>query len=194
MEQITNNADNAGPAADNSPKDPRSLWRTKTDPSTGEATITNPEDDPWDTEVLLQLPHSAKPVDPGPALLDIYVAMVIGERSKTRDFSDQVALDRCMEDVRTAITYVLGWVEAAAPPGLEDEAKHRTIMQQLRGMPTEMLDKTYNRYRMGNHGINLDDHPQYRSYQTFFEMSIAPPTHQEMANIIIASVGRPSKG
>ena len=55
-----------------------------------------------DTEVLLQLPHGAKPVDPRPALLDIYVAMVIGDRSKTRDFSDLVALDRCKKDVSTA--------------------------------------------------------------------------------------------
>ena len=51
---------------DNNPQDPRNLWRTETDPSTGKVTITNPEDDPWDTEVLLQLPHGAKPVDPGP--------------------------------------------------------------------------------------------------------------------------------
>ena len=68
--------------------DPRNLWRTITDPSTGQVTITNPDDDPWDTEVLLQLPHGPKPVDPGSALLEIYFAMVIGERSKTRDFSD----------------------------------------------------------------------------------------------------------
>ena len=73
---------------ENNPQDPRNLWRTTTNPSTGEVTITNPEDDPWNTEVLLQLPHGAKPVDPGPALLEIYLAMVIGERSKARDFSD----------------------------------------------------------------------------------------------------------
>ena len=188
MEQMTNNPDNAGTPADNTPHNPRSLWRTITDPYTGEVTITNPEDDPWDTEVLLQLPHGAKPVDPGTALLEIYVAMVIGDRAKTRDFSDQVALDRCMDDVRTAITYVLDWVEAAAPAGLDEEAKHRTIMQQLRGMPIEMLDKTYNRYRIENHGINLDDHPEY---QTFYEMGIAPPSHEKMADIIITSLGQP---
>ena len=48
-------------------------------------------------------------------------------------------------------------------------------MQQLQGISTEMLDKTYNRYRMENHGINLDDHPEYRTYQTFYEMGIAAP-------------------
>ena len=125
-------------------------------------------------------------------MLDIYVAMVIRERSKTRNFSDQVALDPCLDEVHTVITYVLGWVEAAAPDGLHEEAKHRTIMQQLRGMPIEMLDKTYNLYRIENHGANLDDHPEYRSYQTFYEMGIAPPSHQEMADIIIARLKRPS--
>ena len=127
-------------------------------------------------------------MDPGATRLDIYLAMIIAERRKARDFSDEVALDRCMDEVRTAITYVLGWVAAAAPAGLDDEAKHRTIMQQLRGMPTEMLDKTYNRYRMENHGINLDDHPEYWTYQTFYELGIAPPSHEEMADIIIAKI------
>ena len=139
---MTNNADDAGTLAENSSQDLRSLWRTITDPSTGQLTVTNAEEDPWDTKGLLQLPHGAKPVDSGATLLEIYVAMVIGDRSKTRNFSDQVALDRCLDDVRTAITYFLGWVEAAAPAGLEEEAKHQTIMQQLMGMPIEMLDKT----------------------------------------------------
>ena len=41
---------------ENNPQDPRSLCRTETDPCTGEVTVTNAEDDPWDTEVLLELP------------------------------------------------------------------------------------------------------------------------------------------
>ena len=61
-------------------------------------------------------------------------------------------------------------------------------MQQLRGMPTEMLDKTGNLDRIENQGVNMDDHPQYRTYQTFYELGIAPPTHQEMAGIIIQAV------
>ena len=82
-------------------------------------------------------------------------------------------------------TYILGCVEAAAPAELDVEAKHRTIMQQLRGMPMEMLHNTYNLYRIENHHVNLDEHPEYRTYQTFYEMGIAPPPHQEMASIII---------
>ncbi len=62
--------------------------------------------------------------------------MVIGERSKDQDFSDKEALDRCKADVQTAITYVLGWIEVGAPPGLEDEMKHRLTMIGIRGMRT----------------------------------------------------------
>ena len=67
-------------------------------------------------------------------------------------------------------------------------------MAQLQGMPIEMLDRSYNLYRLKNHGINLGDHPEYRTYETFYEMGIAPPTHEEMADIIIARGGRASNG
>ena len=73
-------------------------------------------------------------------------------------------------------------------PSLDEETKHQLTMAQLRGMPVEMLDRAYNRYRLEHHGINLDDHPEYRSYQTFYELGIAPPTHQEMADTIIQAV------
>ena len=137
-------------------------------------------------------PPRRKPVDPGSALLEIYVAMVIGDRSKTRDFSDQVALDRCKKrrQERHNLRPGLGR-SRRRQPGLTKKRKHRTIIQQLRGMPIEMLDKTYNLCRIENHGINLDDYPEYRTYQTFYEMGIAPPTHQEMADIIIQVVAEP---
>ena len=63
-------------------------------------------------------------------------------------------------------------------------------MAQLQGMPIEMLDRSYNLYRMENNGINLDEHPEFRTYQTFYEMGIAPPTHEEMADIIIGELRR----
>ena len=45
-------------------------------------------------------------------------------------------------------------------------------MTMIRVMPIEMLDRKYNLDRMENHGINLEDHPEYRSYQAFYEMGI----------------------
>ena len=105
--------------------EPNRVWQTVTDPTTGEVTVTNPEDDPWDSDHLLELPNGARPVTPGQDLLETYVAMVIEERCKDRDFSDKEALDRCMEDVRTSITCVLGWIKASAsaPAGPERRKK-----------------------------------------------------------------------
>ena len=169
------------------PQDPKNLWLRKQDPKTGAVTVTSAAEDPWDRDVILTLPDGASPVDPEIELLEIYTAMVIGHRARDRDLSDEEALERCQPDVRTAITYVLGRIETTGA-SLDAETKHRLTMAQLRGMPVEMLDRAYNRYRLERHGINLDDHPQYRTYQTFYEMGIAPPTHQEMADIIIQAV------
>ena len=172
------------------PQDPRNLWLRKQDPTTGAVTVISAAEDPWDLDVILFLPDGVSPVDPEIELLEIYTAMVIGHRARDRDLSDEEALERCKLDVRTAITYVLGRIEATGT-SLDEDTKHRLTIAQLRGMPVEMLDRAYNVYRLEHHGINLDDHPQYRSYQTFYELGIAPPTHQEMANVIIQAGTEP---
>ena len=179
-------------AAD-TPQDPRNLWLRKQDPVTGAVTITNVDEDPWDLDVILFLPEGASPVDAEVELLEIYTAMVVGLRSRDRVLGDEEALERAKQDVHTAITYVLARIEAVGAH-LDEETKHQLTMAQLRGMPVAMLDRAYDKYRMDHHGINLDDHPQYRSYQAFYEMGTAPPTHQEMTDIIIARVGRSSNG
>ena len=62
-------------------------------------------------------------------------------------------------------------------------------MAQFKGMPIEMLERSYNLRRMENHGFNLEAYPEYRTYQTFYEMGISPSTHKEMADIIIERLG-----
>ena len=168
------------------PQNPADLWLRKQDPKTGAVTVTSAAEDPWDRDVILTLPDSASPVDAELELLEIYTAMVVGLRSRDRDLSEEEALERGKQDVHTAITYVLARIEAVGSH-LDEETKHQLTMAQLRGMPVEMLDRAYNRYRLERH-INLDDNPQYRSYQTFYEMGIAPPSHQEMADIIIQAI------
>ena len=88
-------------------QDPKNLWLRKQDPTTGAVTVTGAAENPWDLDVILTLPDGASPVEPGPSLLDIYTAMVIGHRAQDRDLSDEQALERCKPDVHTAITYVL---------------------------------------------------------------------------------------
>ena len=52
-----------------------------------------------------------------------------------------------------------------------------SAMVQLQGMPVEMLEPSYNLPRTRNHGVDLESHPEFRTYQTFYEMGIAPPSH-----------------
>ena len=73
----------------------------------------------------------------------------------SQDLADRIA--RYPEGDRTRI--------AATAGHLDEKTKHQLIMAQLRGMPVEILDRTY---------------------QTFYEIGIAPPTHEEMTDIIIA--------
>lgn len=173
-------------------QDPRNLWLRKVDPATGKPIITNGQEDPWDTDQLLFLPDGAAPVNPGPTLMDIYAAMIIADRSRDRDFSDKGALEAAAGDMHAAITYVLGRVEATGAH-LDQETKHRLTMAQLRGMPVEMLGRSCNLHRIRSSGVDLDQHPEYRTYQTFYEMGIAPPSHEEMANIIIDHLGQPAE-
>ena len=41
---------------------------------------------------------------------------------------------------------------------------------------------------MTDAGIELDDHPEYRSYQIFFDLKMPPPTHAQMADHIIETL------
>ena len=75
------------------PQDPRNLWLRKQDPTTGAVTVISTAEGPWDLDVILTLPDGASPVEPGPELLDIYAAMVIGHRAQDRDLSEEEALD-----------------------------------------------------------------------------------------------------
>ena len=120
------------------PQDPRNLWLRKIDPDTGEVSITNTDRDPWDLDAILILPDGASPVNPGPSMLDIYPAMVIGYRARARDLSDEEALERYKPNVRTAITFVLGRIEATGAH-LDEETKDRLTIAQIRGMPVDGL-------------------------------------------------------
>ena len=53
-------------------------------------------------------------------------------------------------------------------------------MEQLRGMSIEMPERSYNLYQRENHGVNLDDHPEYRTYQTLYDMRTTSLSHEEI--------------
>ena len=49
----------------------------------------------------------------------------------------------------------------------------------------EAFDRAFALSRIKAAGVNLDDHPEYRSYQIFFELRLPPPSHAGMADTII---------
>ena len=65
------------------------------------------------------------------------------------------------------------------------------VIQAVRNMPgapaaTETLDRAYNRQRIQLAGINLEQHTHLDHYQAFYNMGMSPPSHQEMADVIIS--------
>ena len=79
---------------------------------------------------------------------------------------------------------------AEGPPSYSElETNNRCRLRKEAALAQVSQDATYCvHYRLEHHGINLDDHPDYRRYQTFYELGIAPPTHQEMADIVIQAI------
>ena len=68
----------------------------------------------------------------------------------------------------------------------------RTLRQLLvvaRARAEEVFDRVYGLVRMTRAGVDLDQHPEFRSLQAFYEMGVRPPTHQEEADIISQMFG-----
>lgn len=49
-------------------------------------------------------------------------------------------------------------------------------------------DRAFALLRISAAGVNLDDHPEFRFYQKFFELRMPPPSHVQMADTVIATL------
>lgn len=54
---------------------------------------------------------------------------------------------------------------------------------------SECFDRAFGRERIRMAGINLDEHPRWRSYQAFYDDDLPPPSHAEAADHIIKMLG-----
>ena len=73
-----------------------------------------------------------------------------------------------------------------------DDTQERTLRQLLvvaRARGEEVFDRAYGLVRMRRAGMYLDQHPEWRSLQAFFEAGFRPPTHQEAADSITLRFG-----
>ena len=72
-----------------------------------------------------------------------------------------------------------------SPPS-PPNARHHVPAATAAERATETLDRACNRKRIHLAGIDLDQHPHLKKYQAFYNMGMPPPSHQEMADVIIS--------
>ena len=177
------------PVASNTTQNNKDLWDRYIDPETGNVLVEENQDESvWGIGYYL-IPRENGTVDPmSPVEISSIADEILAERSTERDFSDKEALAAAMELVRTVI--VINQSEIHDETWWMEDADDREWEAEYiaRGRVTETLDTAYNYNRIVMAGINLDQHPEYHSYQPFYEMGWKPPSHQEMADYIIQAL------
>ena len=161
--------------------DPQDLWTTYTDPETGKTIVDNLDYDPWDLTMFTKEPEVVDELkyellsDPDG---DNITRQLLEQRSKERRCDDTDALAKAKPIMKQVLmnSYALLYMSGSSPE----------VCLQMSGLRAiEAFDRAYGLTRMEGAGIVLDQHPELRSYQYFFEMGIAPPNHEEMADHII---------
>ena len=170
------------PVNPDAPQRPSDLWLLTVDAQSGELRCDDePNDRVWDTENLGNTwgneshPLWAEAKDVAREIAD--------RRSADRDLSDHRALETALHTVTSGVTQLLqdGWQDGETP-------KERRDFAIARG--TEILDRAYNRARILQAGVKPGEMESLESYQVFHRMGWMPPTHEEMADHIIAVHGR----
>ena len=165
------------------------LWETHTDPETGRTLVNASDDDYWSVEYLVGA--DGEEVDeasvdgilnPVGMSVESIAAEVIARRCDETGVDDPEARAETLWAVRRAVARTL----------TDEDGQERTLRQLLfiaRARAEEVFDRVYGLVRMRRAGVDLDQHPEYRSLQAFYEMGVRPPTHQEAADIIIGLFG-----
>ena len=163
------------------PPETKAYWQTYQDPETNRTMVLNHAHDLWSIEQLVTPEDPDQPQD-HPDLDQALVRMVaddiVDRRQQERDHQDQDALAFARPIARQTLRLAILQNLLNQRP-----ADHNFAILALR--TEEAFDRAYNLRRIQNHGINLDDHPELKSYQTYFELDMLPPTHQQIADYII---------
>ena len=154
------------------------LWHRLVNADTGEITVDDYPGSVWDTGDLAGPQRSRS--DRHRARAQQLADKVRRERSTQRDLTDQRALTEAMPAVVNAIVNGLR-------PRKNEDTERTEKWARMRG--EEVLDRAYNALRIRNAGVDMTLHPQFQTYQAFYELGFPPPTHEEMADHIIATLG-----
>ena len=165
------------------------LWETHTDPETGRTLVNGGDEDYW--SVTLFVGNEDEEVDESwvDGILELtglsvesIAAEVIARRCDETGVDDPEAAAETLWAVRRAVARTL----------TNEDAQERTLRQLLvvaRARAEEVFDRAYGLVRITRAGVDLDQHPEWRSLQAFYDLGVRPPTHQEAADIIIRMFG-----
>ena len=159
---------------------PEEYWDIRIDPDTGKKTVSFPGSDVWDTSWFTLPPYESS--DPRYEIdLELVTEMVI-RRHWPSPTSDRKAISAARPSVSAALNR--GYTSEMAY-GKDPEVALGSAMTRAGWV----FDVAYHRARIENAGIDLDQHARFRDYQTFFDLGMRPPTHEEMADKIIELAG-----
>ena len=160
-------------------------WITSTDPDTGRKLVYAHQDNVWDTKRFTEPPPPPKVLAQSPVSDADVMAItlhLIENRLSQYPQTDHDSAQSALETTRLTVRNV-----AARSHAQFHNLEQVLITAAQQGL--EAFDRAYNLARVENAGINLSQHPEFRSYQTFFEMGMLPPSHHEMADRIIQLFG-----
>ena len=173
------------PVADDYQTPNEDLWyEKKVDPATGKTLVGDEEENLWQVEGWFDRATAAqlkkhKLAEPH---LDELTERVIRQRCRERRCDDEAALEAARPHVRQEIQH--SYAVLRAQKQTEAAAQENALFRAM-----EIFDRAYGRQRMLNAGVDIADHPDLNSYQAFYDRGLAPPTHEEMAEVIIKERG-----
>lgn len=153
------------------------LWETYLDPNNGQTMVSNHQQDLWDLDFFTEeYPTPTLPLSD--FLLQELTSQVIETRQQQRNCENETAINQARPTTAAALlnSYNRDMLNGATRDG---------ALQFAMIKATEAFDRAYGLARIRLAGIDIDQHPQLRSYQTYFDLGMAPPTHEEIADYII---------
>ena len=115
-------------------------------------------------------------------------------KKRARIVAEGIAEGRCAVRNcydKSAVTEATSAAEKALHAAHANESEKRGKVGDwiLIGRAVEAFDIAYGLAWMRNRGVDIDDHPELRSYQTYYEAGMRPPSHEQMALYAIKQYG-----
>ncbi len=177
----TTHIEHLHPVPDDTPQRTQDLWFRKPSKDGRTIAVNDSGDSVWNTMCLLD--NRARENTRDRIRANALAQRAFENRSEQRDFSNRQAMAYAFPLARLAALQQLQYANSTQD---SEEAGYR--MQFTLGRISEVLDRAYNLARMRLAGVNLAADSPYHKYQHFYDRGMAPPSHEEMADVAISDL------